>query len=410
MLENGYGTVYYTQQLNFGTSGTLKIIGDDNRWDLDTLHVKIESLDAGGSLTIGYGPNATDPPIHVFKSICDTDVRIRHAGIDNKNQQVLNAVWSGGQCFGSVNAGAHIVKQDKKKWIESTASAQFSARYGHQVLKFGTKMYLLGGTDGTNYFNDVWSTSDGITWTQIATTPFSARAFHTAVVLGSNMYVMGGYTGSNGFNDVWSSPDGITWTSIATTPFTARYEHSSFVKDGLIWVVAGTLDATTTFYNDVWSSPDGITWTQKTASASFVARYNCQYTVFQNNMWILGGSNSAGVDLNDAWHSSDGITWIQSYYFSQYTVREGGGCAVLNGNKNPQMFIVGGFSAPSTELNDTWTTPDGSRWVQENSSADFSARQNFGCCVFNNSIWVIGGLGVSATANNEVWRSNVSII
>ena len=76
-------------------------------------------------------------------------------------------------------------------------------------------MYLLGGIDNsTTYMNDVWSSSDGKTWTQItdnATWP--KRYGHAATVFNKKIWVMGGDNGST-LNDVWysSNDNASSWT------------------------------------------------------------------------------------------------------------------------------------------------------------------------------------------------------
>ncbi|KAK3575720.1 hypothetical protein CHS0354_030052 [Potamilus streckersoni] len=74
-------------------------------------------------------------------------------------------------------------------------------------------MWVIGGYDGSEKYddfekyggsekkkkkkNDVWKSSDGITWTLVnASAGFSARYQHTAVVYDSAMWVIGGYDGS----------------------------------------------------------------------------------------------------------------------------------------------------------------------------------------------------------------------
>ncbi|MCO4783886.1 MAG: hypothetical protein KC646_16275, partial [Candidatus Cloacimonetes bacterium] len=43
---------------------------------------------------------------------------------------------------------------------------KFQKRYEHEAVVHGSEMYVIGGTDNTNYFNDVWSSTDGETWTK----------------------------------------------------------------------------------------------------------------------------------------------------------------------------------------------------------------------------------------------------
>jgi hypothetical protein len=70
---------------------------------------------------------------------------------------------------------------------------------------FEGKLILMGGYDNTSaWYNDVWSSSDGVTWTQvIASAAFSPRAFHSAVVYNNRIWITGGFDGVNNLADVW---------------------------------------------------------------------------------------------------------------------------------------------------------------------------------------------------------------
>ena len=69
---------------------------------------------------------------------------------------------------------------------------------------------MIGGFDG-GYKNDVWSSSDGVTWTQeSASAAFPVRADHQVVAFNNKLWLIGGYDGSRK-NDVWSSSDGVNW-------------------------------------------------------------------------------------------------------------------------------------------------------------------------------------------------------
>ena len=91
---------------------------------------------------------------------------------------------------------------------------------------------------------------------------------HASVVFNNKMWVLGGRDESSNKNDVWSSSDGINWTqATANAPWTARQEYTSVVFNNKMWVLGG-YDGS--YKNDVWSSSDGVNWTQATANASLV--------------------------------------------------------------------------------------------------------------------------------------------
>ena len=123
--------------------------------------------------------------------------------------------------------------------------------------------------------------------TAFAISGFSARADHQSVMFKGKLWVIGGLDREK-LNDVWSSSDGITWhQETASAAFSARWDHQSVVFDGKLWVIGG-YDGRR--LNDVWSSSDGITWDQETASAAFSGRNSYQSVVFDGELWVIGGS------------------------------------------------------------------------------------------------------------------------
>ena len=102
-------------------------------------------------------------------------------------------------------------------WVENTDSADWTARQGHASVVFDGKIWILGGVEsGPVWKNDVWYSSDGATWAQAtAEADWHVRCGHTAIVHDGKMWVIGGIYDSSWYhylNDVWSSADGINWT------------------------------------------------------------------------------------------------------------------------------------------------------------------------------------------------------
>ncbi|HUE73236.1 MAG TPA: hypothetical protein VMP01_20285 [Pirellulaceae bacterium] len=123
---------------------------------------------------------------------------------------------------------------------------------GSAVFK-GRIWILGGGTYDTpkiptrKYFNDVWSSADGITWEQhTAAAPWAPRQYHDVAVWDDRLWVLEGFSGANR-NDVWHSADGVTWHEVKNTPWAPRHAASVFVYDGSLWMVAGN-----NMQSDVW--------------------------------------------------------------------------------------------------------------------------------------------------------------
>jgi hypothetical protein len=119
---------------------------------------------------------------------------------------------------------------------------------------FQGRIWILGG--GTYdtpkvpkraYFNDVWSSADGVNWTQhVAKAHWEPRQYHDVAVFDDRLWVLEGYRDANR-NDVWHSADGVHWHEVPKTPWQPRHAASVFVHDKILWMVAGN-----NMESDVW--------------------------------------------------------------------------------------------------------------------------------------------------------------
>jgi hypothetical protein len=186
----------------------------------------------------------------------------------------------------------------------ATMPAAFTLRYAHTCLSYAGKLWVIAGFNGNSGpLNDVWSSPDGVNWTEAtANAAFPARGFHNSVVFNNEMWVYSG-----GISDAWWSTDGVNWTAATTSAaFKPRASSSAYVYCGKMWMLGGieNILGANVWYNDVWSSPDGATWTQATANAAFQVREGCGALIFQNIPWVFGGGGKLGVgNLNDVWNS-----------------------------------------------------------------------------------------------------------
>lgn len=281
-----------------------------------------------------------------------------------------------------------------------TSNADFSTRTEHSLIEFNGKLWVIGGYHASNggvnggLLNDVWSSSDGINWTEEvpndSSTSFQPRAHHTTIVFQNKIWVIGGSGLSNTFyNDVWSSPDGVNWTQETNNAnFPGRFAHTSEVFDNKLWIIGGRDQFS--YYDDVWSSTDGINWVQETNNADFKPRGYHSSGVFEGRIWVIGGFASG--DKNDVWSSSDGINWVQETTNANFSERRGQSTTIY---KNRIWVIAGGLN------NDVWSSADGINWNVEISSANFDGRGDQANVVFNDKLWIVGGWMVSLL--NDVW-------
>jgi hypothetical protein len=284
----------------------------------------------------------------------------------------------------------------------------------------GEKMWLIGGWGSSGATNEVWNSSDGQTWNFAGTANFPEKAYHTAVVFSNEVWVIGGYDASwNPTSEVWSSSDGVNWTPETLAPgFDPRYSHTCLVYDNKIWVIGGK-GTGSTFYADAWYSTDGIVWNSATTSAAFGARFGHSSVVSNGKMWVLCGQDDHKIIWDDAWFSTNGSDWtragsVRASFIpptpTSEVAREFAGAANYPINGNDYILLFGGESYGATDwvyFDDTWFTANGSGWTNITSEAatNFSpARAGFGTTIYNNKIWVVGGID-NSTWYNDVWYS-----
>lgn len=121
---------------------------------------------------------------------------------------------------------------------------------------FKGRIWILGGgtydtptTPKRNFYNDVWSSSDGIKWQRhTAAAPWKPRQYHDVAVWDDRLWIFEGYNSDGGNRkDVWHSTDGVKWHEVPDAPWKPRHAASVFVHDGSLWMVAGN-----NMESDVW--------------------------------------------------------------------------------------------------------------------------------------------------------------
>lgn len=313
------------------------------------------------------------------------------------------------------------------QWFSTTSAAAFGDRSGQEAVTFNNKMWVIGGfrLSTASPSNDVWSSTDGATWTQVladnvspGTNQFPQRYFHQVLAYDNQLWVIGGLSpGANYYNDVWSSPDGVTWTersansaSPGTAQFSQRANFAALTYGNLMWVIGGQITGGLDL-NDVWSSPDGISWTNVLAdttspgAAQFGERGGFTAVTYKNLMWVIGGvDDSPSVNYSDVWNSSNGSTWTSATLAASFGTRVNHSSVVYDN----LLWVIGGATAGVIN-NDVWSSPDGAAWTQvlaDHSvpgAFQFSERSNANALAYNNLIWIIAGNMGPSSFLADVW-------
>jgi hypothetical protein len=319
-------------------------------------------------------------------------------------------------------AGTTVEAVAQYQWTLMTKAAPFSRRDGAGALTFQGKMWLLGGwLSGSTTYNDVWTSTDGDVWTQVRPdTPQDPRMWegrHCSgyVVFGSRMWIVGGDPNRRHYQPaVWSSSDGLNWTqATAEAPWGHRHLHYVVAHQGKIWVMGGqTLPQFVpgvgeAFYNDVWSSPDGANWTRVTEHAPWSPRGMIQGGVeFKGRMWLLGGgtydtpAHPTRLFYNEVWSSADGRDWRREAV-APWAPRQYHSVAVFDG----RMWIMAGgnLDTPGYNRNDVWYSADGVNW-SELPHTPWPTRHAGSLFAFGDHLWMVAGSHPDSSPINDVWR------
>jgi PGF-pre-PGF domain-containing protein len=212
----------------------------------------------------------------------------------------------------------------------------------------------------------------------------------------------------------FSGEPGVSWVEATdSAAFSPRDTHTAVVFNNSIWVIGGSRggDVKSAYVNDTWYSSDGVNWTQATGAAAFSGRCCHSSVVYDGRMWVLNGFSQDGISYylkDDVWYSNDGVNWTQATASAPFSGRWGQGAVVFD-NK---IWVIGGVTSPQFTgflfMNDVWYSEDGVNWTQATASAAFPARYNYGLVVFDNKMWIIGGYNYGGLMN-DVWYSDDGI-
>ena len=244
---------------------------DGTSWTLENPHAPWE-----GRHTAGYA-------VH--------DGRMWIVGGDCNQGHYQNDVWSSAD-------GIH--------WDLANDHVPWAPRALHYTLAFDDRIWVMGGQTlpefaGADevFHNDVWNSEDGISWTQVTErAPWMPRGMiGGAAVHDNRMWILGGGTYDTPttpirkfYNDVWSSEDGVNWEQhIAHAPWAPRQYHEVAAFDDRMWVLEGYA-AESGNRRDVWYSPDGVDWTEL-PDTPWAPRHAGSVFVYDGSLWMVAGNN-----------------------------------------------------------------------------------------------------------------------
>ena len=218
----------------------------------------------------------------------------------------------GGDCIQGHYQYDVLNSTDGKDWTLVNGGAPIPGpRCLQVVVVHEGKIFLMGGqtipesAPATDIqYNDVWSTVNGRDWTEeCASAPWAARGMiGGGVSFAGKIWLLGGGTydttehpARTYYNEVWSSPDGKTWTLECVAPWKARQYQDVCVMGGRMWIMEG-FGSEAANRKDVWSSSDGKHWLYHGAVA-WPARHAASLFVMADEAYLVAGNNMTA----DAW-------------------------------------------------------------------------------------------------------------
>ncbi len=211
---------------------------------------------------------------------------------DGKIWAVKNDVWN---------------SSDGVNWKQVLDKVPFGGRgYGELVVHNG-KMWQLGSS------NDVWQTSNGIDWNCVTpNAPYGPRVASAVASFKGKLWVMGGsidvtntppeklYKNKTTFNDVWASSDGVSWQCVVPhAPWGPRMWFIPVVYADRLWIIGGFGNLRRENFDEVWWTDEGEMWHSLETKTKFAPRHEATVYVHDNSLWVVAGNT--WPLLNDVW-------------------------------------------------------------------------------------------------------------
>ncbi len=332
-------------------------------------------------------PVTVDPPITISSTAEFLD-----GGNNDGNVNYATAGEIRRSKLGGGNMGA---------WTVDAVNTFLNPRHGHASLAYGGKIYVLGGTDGTTFYNDIQystiNTTTGTisTFTTNVTSFTTGRAYFGAAALNGFMYIFGGEVNNDPdqVQDVQMAPinsDGSlgAWSATTLLP-SKRSRFATAYHAAAIYVIAG-LDsgAFTSEVLAINTRPSGAlgpSWFT-TSPASFTK--DARALVHNGYVYLVGGVGTGFFDQNSVGYSrinGDGTLAGWNFTSSMNVARSGFALGVCNG-----YLVASGGSFQHTEMAPLGSSGELGPWRSDQLSEP-EGRSGCGSAWFNNRLYMTGG-------------------
>ncbi len=203
---------------------------------------------------------------------------------------------------------------DGVNWVQEIDPAVFGANSSMVALDFGNNdnlyRFVMCGGSRAGWGNNSYGSNDLVTWVVINNANIWNTSFigEASAELNGRIWLVGGYSNAGArLNAVWSSGDGINWTNNVvegTAPWAERLLHFVTNFNNKLWIFGG--DTGAGYVNDTWMSVDGTNWTERslTYDANYTIRRGHRCLEVGGRVYLVGGQDGGGY-LNDVWVLDD---------------------------------------------------------------------------------------------------------
>lgn len=237
----------------------------------------------------------------------------------------------------------------------------------------------------------------------------SLRHEHSLEFFENKLWIFAGLADGHAQSDIWYSENAIEWEkAVDSSDFPPRLSHTSLVFNDKIWIIGGTVVGN--FFDDVWSTDDGINWTEITNSAPFGLRYDHSSVVFDNKIWVIAGhvihqDKTSEETVNDLWFSTNGEDWTQATDSAGFQPRLNHKSVVFD----DKIWVIGGMyrrDGPDIYFDDVWYSENGIDWTLATDDIGIGNISNYESVVYDGKIWLIGGKREEGGLSGEIWYSS----
>ncbi|XP_070497155.1 kelch-like protein 10 [Chironomus tepperi] len=225
----------------------------------------------------------------------------------------------------------------------------------HGTAVIGTKMYIIGGFNGTEYFNTC-TRFDPVrkTWKEIA--PMHIRRCYVSVaVLGKFVYALGGYDGRSRQNTVERyCVKTNQWSYIKSMHF-RRSDADACTVNGKIYITGG-FNGNECLNTAEYYDPETNTWTLLPPMSTRRSGVSC--VALRNCIYVIGGFN--GLARMNTGEKFDISTNTWSPIREMINPRSNFGLEVID----DLIMAIGGFNGVVTISNCECYIPESDEWLE----------------------------------------------